>query len=73
MKLSARIRRNAGAAEFATGERCYITELWSIADEPGLTVAIARVEPGVSTQLHALEGGRRALRDSGRNRPDGGG
>ena len=43
-------------AEFWTEERCFITELCNTADAPGGSLAIARVEPGVTTQLHCLAG-----------------
>lgn len=45
-----------GGEEFWTEERCYITELFNDAAVPGASLALARVEPGVTTQLHALEG-----------------
>ncbi len=35
-----------------TRERCFITELLN--DEPEVSIAHARVEPGVTTELHAL-------------------
>ena len=41
--------------EFWTPERCFITELLNRADYPEVSVARARVEPGVTTQLHALD------------------
>ena len=37
-----------------TSERCYITELLNDAEQPEVSVAHARVEPGVTTELHAL-------------------
>ncbi|MGO4833417.1 cupin domain-containing protein, partial [Rhizobiaceae sp. 2RAB30] len=37
-------------------ERCYITELLNDAASPEASLAIARVEPGVTTQLHKLVG-----------------
>ncbi|EKE43100.1 Cupin 2 conserved barrel domain protein [Oceaniovalibus guishaninsula JLT2003] len=40
--------------EFATRERCHITELLNHARNPALSVARCRVEPGVTTELHAL-------------------
>ena len=40
--------------EFWTAERCFITELMNCADNPEVSVARTRVEPGVTTQLHAL-------------------
>lgn len=45
-----------GTDEFWTSERCYITELVNSDKCPEVSLAIARVEPGVCTQLHALCG-----------------
>ncbi len=42
--------------EFYTPERCYITELSNTPDDPGLSIARARVEPGVTTRWHRLRG-----------------
>jgi mannose-6-phosphate isomerase-like protein (cupin superfamily) len=42
--------------EFWTPERCYITELVNSEKCPDVSLAIARIEPGVSTQLHSLSG-----------------
>ena len=44
------------AAEFWTDERCFITELCNTDHVPGGSLAIARVEPSVTTQLHSLTG-----------------
>lgn len=49
------IRAN-GQTEFWTEERCYITELCNTDLLIGGSLAIARVEPGVTTQLHSLTG-----------------
>ena len=46
------------AAEFPTPERCYITELLNDGASPDVSLALARVEPGITTQLHALAGVR---------------
>lgn len=46
------IHRVANADEFWIDERCYITALVSL---PESSLAIARVEPGVTTQLHSLD------------------
>lgn len=35
-------------------EGCYITELSNTEDDPGLSIARARVEPGVTTRWHRL-------------------
>lgn len=42
------------SAEFATRERCHVTELVNDARAPELSLARCRVEPGVTTELHAL-------------------
>ena len=42
--------------EFLTDERCYITEVLNCEESPDASVAIARVEPGATTQLHQLNG-----------------
>ncbi len=43
-------------AEFYTPEGCHITELSNTPDDPGLSIARARVEPGVTTRWHRLLG-----------------
>ena len=42
--------------EFYTEERCYITELCNSGYNAGASLAIARVEVGLTTQLHSLTG-----------------
>ena len=42
-------------AEFSTPERCAITELSNSANDPGLSIARARVAAGVTTQWHGLK------------------
>lgn len=42
--------------EFWTDERCYITELHNTEASPEASLAVARVEVGVTTQLHSLTG-----------------
>ena len=44
------------ACEFWTAERCYITELLNDSKSPDVSLAVARIEPGVRTQLHSLTG-----------------
>ena len=44
------------ADEFRTDERCCILELWNRKDDAGVSIARARVEAGVATQPHSLEG-----------------
>lgn len=42
--------------EFSTEERCHIIELSNTSDDPEASIARARVEVGVTTRLHRLEG-----------------
>lgn len=51
-----RIRRAAAAPEYYFEERCYIREWSNQPDDPALSVAQARVEPGVTTRWHRLRG-----------------
>lgn len=44
------------AAETWTEERCFILELSNSDRDPHLSIARARVEPAVTTQLHRLDG-----------------
>jgi mannose-6-phosphate isomerase-like protein (cupin superfamily) len=53
---SARIGRAREAAEHWTEERCFITEVANDASDPAVSIALARVEPGVITAWHRLEG-----------------
>lgn len=43
------------AAEFHTGENCYITELRNSDADSDCSIACARVAPGVTTRRHCLE------------------
>jgi mannose-6-phosphate isomerase-like protein (cupin superfamily) len=43
-------------AAFDTDERCSITELLNLPESPEASLALARVAPGVTTRLHAVEG-----------------
>lgn len=42
--------------EFMTPEKCYITELSNTTDDPDASIARARVEPGITTRRHRLNG-----------------
>ncbi len=42
--------------EYLVREKCFITELHNTPDDPGLSVARARVVPGVTTNWHSLSG-----------------
>lgn len=41
--------------EYFTQERCYITELSNTPNDPEVSIARARVEPGVTTRWHRLK------------------
>jgi mannose-6-phosphate isomerase-like protein (cupin superfamily) len=63
---------HADKAEFYTDERCHITELVNDPGIPGVSLAEARVEPGVTTALHALDVREIYFVRSGRGRMEGG-
>jgi len=50
------IRRMNLDSEFYISEKCHIIELSNSADDPDLSIARARVEPGVTTSWHRLAG-----------------
>ena len=44
------------SAEYYTEERCFIVEWSNVAFDPDVSIARARVEPGVTTRWHRLVG-----------------
>ena len=48
------IIHSATLPEWYTEERCHISEIRNSADNPAVSIARARVEPGVTTALHAV-------------------
>ncbi len=48
------IKQQDLSSEFYTPEKCYIVELSNTADDPELSIARARVKPGVTTRWHRL-------------------
>lgn len=48
------ILRAAAANEYYTEERCHILELSNSLSDPALSIARARVEPGVTTAMHRV-------------------
>jgi mannose-6-phosphate isomerase-like protein (cupin superfamily) len=50
------IARPDESKEFSTPERCSILEVWNDPRDVGVSIARARVAPGVTTQLHKLRG-----------------
>lgn len=55
------IRRLNEHAETYTDERAHIVEISGKKDDPDLSIARARVEPGVTTELHTLDIAERYL------------
>ncbi|HOU51402.1 MAG: cupin domain-containing protein [Smithella sp.] len=54
--MKAKIKKQNLKAEFYMAEGCFITELSNSADDPAVSIARARVEPGVTTRRHRLQG-----------------
>jgi mannose-6-phosphate isomerase-like protein (cupin superfamily) len=54
--MRAAISKANATEEFAIPERCFILDTSNTDDDPGLSVARARVPPGVTTANHAVEG-----------------
>jgi len=54
--MEAQIRMARAQEEFYTEERCYITELSNCAEDTDVSIARARVIPGVTTCWHRLRG-----------------
>ncbi len=52
--MQATIKRSQLSDEWYTPEKCYITEVSNSAEDPGLSIAHARVSPGVTTHWHRL-------------------
>jgi len=50
------VRQQNLSNEFYTSEKCYITELSNTSDDPEVSIALARVETGVTTRWHRLRG-----------------
>ena len=48
------IKQQDLSSEFYTPEKCYIVEISNTADDPDLSIARARVKPGVTTRWHRL-------------------
>jgi mannose-6-phosphate isomerase-like protein (cupin superfamily) len=53
--MKASIRQLDPGSEFYTGEECFITEVSNSDDDPELSIARARVAPGVTTRWHRLK------------------
>jgi len=54
--MRAGTRRVESNREYLTAERCHILELSNSPDDAAVSIARARVEPGVTTRWHRLAG-----------------
>jgi mannose-6-phosphate isomerase-like protein (cupin superfamily) len=54
--MKAEVKQQDLEQEYFTEELCHITELSNTADDAELSIARARVEPGVTTRWHRLAG-----------------
>jgi mannose-6-phosphate isomerase-like protein (cupin superfamily) len=54
--MKARIIKRNIEDEFYTNERCFIIEMLNAPDDESLSIAEARVEPGITTRWHYLDG-----------------
>jgi mannose-6-phosphate isomerase-like protein (cupin superfamily) len=54
--MKADIRRADPSKEFATPENCFILELANDSGDPDVSIARARVLPGMTTEWHRVEG-----------------
>lgn len=54
--MQADIKYAQDALEYETPERCHITEVANDSGDPRVSIARARVAPGVTTAWHALDG-----------------
>ncbi len=54
--MQAEIKKHHAVAEYETDERCHITEIANHAGDADVSIARARVEPGVTTAWHRLNG-----------------
>ena len=48
--------RPAQSSEFETPERCRILESWNVGEDAAVSIARARVAPGITTKSHRLHG-----------------
>ena len=53
--MQATIRHIQESEEFMTPEGCSILESWNNESDPAISIARARVQPGVTTKLHSVE------------------
>jgi mannose-6-phosphate isomerase-like protein (cupin superfamily) len=54
--MNPEIKKYSHSKEFYTQEACYIREISNSSSDPELSIAQARVKPGVTTRWHSLHG-----------------
>jgi mannose-6-phosphate isomerase-like protein (cupin superfamily) len=54
--MKACIKANGAAPEYFFAEGCFITEMSNSTDDPDVSIARARLEPGKTTRWHYLRG-----------------
>jgi mannose-6-phosphate isomerase-like protein (cupin superfamily) len=54
--MNAEVRRADLSNEFPTAENCFILEVANDSGDPDVSIARARVRPGVRTEWHRVEG-----------------
>jgi len=54
--MQAVIRHVRESEEFMTPEGCWVLESWNNETDSALSIARARIEPGVTTKLHRVRG-----------------
>lgn len=52
--MKAQILKGQSVEEFETEERCFIREISNTTNDEDVSIALARVEPGVTTAWHSL-------------------
>lgn len=55
MAMKGSIRKQDLSSEYYTTEKCFIVELSNSANDESLSIARARVEPGITTRWHRLK------------------
>jgi mannose-6-phosphate isomerase-like protein (cupin superfamily) len=56
MRMKEKIARYDDGREFYSAEGCFILELWNRAEDREVSIARARVAPGMTTRRHRLRG-----------------
>lgn len=69
-RVKPKIIKRAAGPEVFTEERCFVLERWNDDADAGVSIARARVQPGVTTALHSLSVDERYLVASGEGRMD---